>query len=197
MLQCNFPSASRLHRMPTLVSPVCRAIQYCTKNAKQWQCCTVYNSWDIKMSFIAFWQCLETFQRLFNSILLHWLNWTVGDWLESNNRHLGGVSTFAEARGGRGGGYLEQHLHYCPTWFDFCQYKKIKSWNVTEYSNAGKRPRLYHHDQHGLLWEIVIYCNRCFVISIAIMSFYCQYQWWCLTSSFCHLNRLQIKVLPY
>ena len=106
MLHCNFPSASRSHRMPTLVSPVCRAIQYCTKNVKQWQCCTVYNSWDIKMSFIAFWQCLETFQRLFNSILSHWLNWTVGDWLESNNRHLGGVSTFAEARGGRGGGIL-------------------------------------------------------------------------------------------
>ena len=143
MLQCNFPSAFRSHGMPTLVSPVCRAIQYCTKNAKQWQCCTVYNSWDIKMSFIAFWQCLETFQRLFNSILLHWLNWTVGDWLESNNRHLGGVSTFAEARGGGEGGYLEQHLHYCPTWFDFCQYKKIKSWNITEYSNAGKRPSLY------------------------------------------------------
>ena len=30
----------------------------------------------------------------------------MGDWLESNNGHLGGVSTFAEARGGRGGGIL-------------------------------------------------------------------------------------------
>ena len=34
-----------------------------------------------------------------------------------------------------------------------------------------------HHDQHGLLGEIYFYCNRCFVISIAIMLFYCQYQW--------------------
>ena len=35
----------------------------------------------------------------------------MGDWLESNNRHLGGVSTFAEARGGRGEGGILNNIY--------------------------------------------------------------------------------------